>query len=69
MKKRPSFPGQKDAEAAPELWRLGPEAFKSYHNIRDPKDIQRRADAEIPLDKVYGHWPVGTDTDAYQNDR
>jgi TAT-translocated FGD2 family F420-dependent dehydrogenase len=53
--------GKKDAEAAAELWRFGPNAFKSYYNIRDPKEIQRRADSEIPLEKVYGDWPVGTD--------
>lgn len=53
--------GKKDAEAAAELWRFGPNAFKSYYNIHDPKEIQRRADSEIPLEKVYGDWPVGTD--------
>jgi F420-dependent hydroxymycolic acid dehydrogenase len=57
--------GEKDAKAAAELWRFGPKAFKSYYNIRDPKEIQRRADAEIPLEKVYGDWPVGTDPQAH----
>jgi TAT-translocated FGD2 family F420-dependent dehydrogenase len=50
-----------DAERAAELWRFGPKAFKTYYNIRDPKEIQRRADSEVPLDKVYGDWPVSTD--------
>jgi F420-dependent hydroxymycolic acid dehydrogenase len=50
-----------DAERAAELWRFGPKAFKSYYNIRDPKEIQQRADSEVPLEKVYGDWPVGTD--------
>jgi TAT-translocated FGD2 family F420-dependent dehydrogenase len=57
--------GKTDAEAAAELWRFGPKAFKSYYNIRDPKEIQRKADAEIPLEKVYGDWPVGTDPEAH----
>lgn len=57
--------GKKDAEAAAELWRFGPKAFKSYYNVRDPKEIERRADAEIPLEKVYGDWPVGTDPEAH----
>ncbi len=57
--------GRKDAEAAAELWRFGPKAFQSYYNIRDPKEIQRRADAEIPLDKVYGDWPVSTDPELH----
>src|SRR5271169_5190983 len=56
---------KKDAEAAAELWRFGPKAFKSYYNVRDPEEIQRRADAEIPLEKVYGDWPVGTDPEAH----
>ena len=50
-----------DAERAAELWRFGPKAFKSYYNIRDPKEIQQRADSEVPLEKVYADWPVSTD--------
>ena len=49
------------AEKAAELWRFGPKAFKSYYNIRDPNEIQQRADSEVPLEKVYGDWPVSTD--------
>ena len=56
---------KKDAEAAAELWRFGPKAFKSYYNVRDPEEIQSRADAEIPLETVYGDWPVGTDPEAH----
>lgn len=56
---------KKDAEAAAELWRFGPKAFKSYYNIRDPKEIQRRADDELPLEEVYGDWPTGTDPEAH----
>jgi len=51
----------KDREQAAELWRFGPKAFQTYYNIRDPKEIQQRADTEIPLENVYGDWPVGTD--------
>jgi hypothetical protein len=40
---------------------LRTKAFKSYYNIRDPKEIQQRADSEVPLEKVYGDWPVSTD--------
>jgi len=56
---------QQQAKAAAELWRFGPKAFKSYYNIRDPKEIQRRADSEIPLDQVYGEWPIGTDPNVH----
>jgi TAT-translocated FGD2 family F420-dependent dehydrogenase len=52
---------KRDAERAAELWRFGPKAFKSYYNVRDPKEIQQRADSEVPLEKVYGDWPVSTD--------
>jgi len=48
---------KRDAERAAELWRFGPKAFKSYYNIRDPKEIQRRADSEVPLENVYSDWP------------
>jgi len=30
-------------------------------NIRDPKIIQDRAEAEISLEKVFEGWPVDTD--------
>jgi F420-dependent hydroxymycolic acid dehydrogenase len=52
---------KKDAEVAAEYWRFGPKAFKTYYNIRDPQSIQQHADREIPLEKVYGDWPVSTD--------
>jgi TAT-translocated FGD2 family F420-dependent dehydrogenase len=56
---------QKDAEAAAELWRFGPKAFESYYDIREPAEIQRQAEAQIPLEKVYGDWPVSTEPDAH----
>ena len=40
-------------------------AFKSYFNIRDPQAIQDRATAELPLEKVYGKWPISTDPDVH----
>ena len=52
---------QSDAEAAAELWRFGPKAFKGYQDIPDPGAIQQRADSEIPLEKVLSSWAVGTD--------
>jgi F420-dependent hydroxymycolic acid dehydrogenase len=50
-----------EARQAAELWRFGPKAFKGYYDITDPAEIQRRAEAEIPLDKIISEWPVGTD--------
>jgi G6PDH family F420-dependent oxidoreductase len=52
---------QKEAEKAAELWRFGPNAFKSYFNIRDPQEIQRRAEVETPLEKVTEDWAIGTE--------
>jgi F420-dependent hydroxymycolic acid dehydrogenase len=49
------------AEAAADLWRFGPKAFKTYYNVRDPEEIQRRAKSEITLPQVYSEWPVSTD--------
>ncbi len=49
------------AEQAAELWRFIPKAFKGYHKIADPAEIQRRAEQEVPLGKVMADWPIGTD--------
>jgi F420-dependent hydroxymycolic acid dehydrogenase len=56
---------QKTTAEAAERWRFGPKAWKPYFNVRDPKTIQKRAEAEVPLEKVTEGWPVGTDPDAH----
>jgi len=56
---------RQDAEKAAELWRFGPKAFTTYYNIRDPKEIQQRAESEIPLEKVYSDWPISTDPNVH----
>jgi TAT-translocated FGD2 family F420-dependent dehydrogenase len=53
--------GDTEARKAAELWRFGPQAFKSLYNVRDPAEIQRRAVAGTPLDQVMKGWPVSTD--------
>jgi F420-dependent hydroxymycolic acid dehydrogenase len=57
--------GRKELEEAARLWRFGPKAWKPYFNIRDPKTIQERAEAEIPIEKVTEGWPVATDPDVH----
>jgi alkanesulfonate monooxygenase SsuD/methylene tetrahydromethanopterin reductase-like flavin-dependent oxidoreductase (luciferase family) len=52
--------GRNELNEAADLWRFGPKAWKHYFNIRDPKTIQDRAEAEVPLEKVTEGWPVGT---------
>src|SRR5207248_1042895 len=38
-----------EAEQAAELWRFIPKAFKKYYNTSDPAEIQRQAEADLPL--------------------
>lgn len=53
---------KKDAAAASaKLWRFLPKAFKKYYNITDPTAIEQQAEAELPLEKVFADWPIGTD--------
>lgn len=56
---------QSDAQTAAKLWNFIPKAFKGYHNIPDPAEIERRAQAELPLPKVYADWTVSSDPDAH----
>jgi TAT-translocated FGD2 family F420-dependent dehydrogenase len=57
--------GDKELKEAAELWRFGPKAWKPYFNIRDPKTIQQRANAEVPIEKVVEDWSVGTDPEVH----
>jgi alkanesulfonate monooxygenase SsuD/methylene tetrahydromethanopterin reductase-like flavin-dependent oxidoreductase (luciferase family) len=56
---------EKDAREAAGLWNFLPKAFKGYHEIESPAEIERRAKAELPLPKVYGEWTVSTDPAAH----
>jgi F420-dependent hydroxymycolic acid dehydrogenase len=47
------------------LWRFGPKAFKTYYNVRDPEEIQKEANTQIPLDQVYSEWPVSSDLNVH----
>jgi TAT-translocated FGD2 family F420-dependent dehydrogenase len=49
------------AQQPAELWRFIPKAFKSYYNVADPAEIQRRAESEISLEQVIKQWPIGAD--------
>jgi F420-dependent hydroxymycolic acid dehydrogenase len=50
-----------DARQAAELWRFIPKAFKKYYDITNPAEIERQADADLPLDQVFADWPVSID--------
>ncbi|HZU21576.1 MAG TPA: hypothetical protein VE998_02020, partial [Terriglobales bacterium] len=56
---------QKDAQRPAELWRFLPKAFKTLYNVRDPQEIQRRAEAEIPLQQVLKSFTISADPDAH----
>jgi F420-dependent hydroxymycolic acid dehydrogenase len=54
-----------DALLAAEQWRFIPKAFKTYFNVIDPAEIQRRAEAEVALDQLAAKWPVSTDPEEH----
>ena len=56
---------QTEAQYAAKQWNFIPKAFKGYHNIPDPAEIERRAAAELPLPKVYGDWTVSMDPEVH----
>ncbi len=56
---------KQEAARATEFWRFGPKAFNSYFNIADPAEIQRRAEAQIPIEKVEEGWAIGTDPEVH----
>ncbi len=49
------------ARQAAQLWRFGPRAFKTLYDVASPVEIQRRAEAETPLEEVTKSWAIGTD--------
>jgi F420-dependent hydroxymycolic acid dehydrogenase len=53
--------GKDEAAKYAELWRFMPKSWERYVTDPDPVDIQRRADRDIPLEQVYGKWPVSED--------
>jgi F420-dependent hydroxymycolic acid dehydrogenase len=47
-----------DARRPASLWHFLPKAFKGYYEITDPAEIQRRAEAELPIEKLLADWTV-----------
>lgn len=56
---------QAEAQTAARLWNFIPKAFKGYHNIPDPVQIEEQARAQLPLPEVYADWAVSTDPAAH----
>jgi TAT-translocated FGD2 family F420-dependent dehydrogenase len=47
------------------LWQFNPKSWQKYVNIPDPREIEREAKQEVPLDKVYESWLVSPDADTH----
>jgi F420-dependent hydroxymycolic acid dehydrogenase len=56
---------QADAVLPARLWNFEPKAFKGYENIPSPLQIEEDAEAQIPLQQVYGGWVVSPDPAAH----
>jgi TAT-translocated FGD2 family F420-dependent dehydrogenase len=52
---------ENDAKQAARLWHFIPKAFKKYFNVTDPAEIQRQAEADIPIEQIVKEWPVSAD--------
>lgn len=52
---------EEDAQRAAELWRFIPKAFRRYYDISDPEEIEQEAREELPLEQIFGQWPVSID--------
>jgi TAT-translocated FGD2 family F420-dependent dehydrogenase len=49
-----------ELQRAASLWRFSPNSSEYVENP-DPVDIQRRAEAEVPLEDVYKEWTISED--------
>lgn len=56
---------ERAAQEAAKLWNFIPRAFKGYHNIPDPAEIERQAAADLPLSKVYEEWVVASEPEPH----
>ncbi len=57
--------GQNKSEEAARLWRFIPNAWTEYVDIPDPREIERRAEKDLPLDQVYSQWIVSEDPEEH----
>lgn len=57
--------GKAEAEESAKVWRFIPKAWDEFVDNPDPRDILRRAEAELPLEDVYKNWVVSDDPDEH----
>jgi TAT-translocated FGD2 family F420-dependent dehydrogenase len=56
---------QAQAKDVAKRWRFLPKAWSDYVNVPDPREIDRRAQQEVPLDEVLQMWVVSPDPQAH----
>jgi alkanesulfonate monooxygenase SsuD/methylene tetrahydromethanopterin reductase-like flavin-dependent oxidoreductase (luciferase family) len=56
---------KEEAARTAQLWRFTPRAWSEYVNNPDPRDIQHRAEREVPLEEAYKDWPIGNDPEVH----
>jgi TAT-translocated FGD2 family F420-dependent dehydrogenase len=56
---------ESEARKYAELWRFAPRSYSDYTDNPDPRDIQRLAERDIPLEQVYAKWTVSNDPNAH----
>ncbi len=55
----------REAEPVARRWRFLPKAWSDYVNVPDPREIDRRAQREVPLPDVLRMWTVSPDPAAH----
>jgi F420-dependent hydroxymycolic acid dehydrogenase len=54
-----------EARHAAEMWRFIPNAWTEFVHNPDPRDIMRKSQAEIPLEKAMESWVAGADPETH----
>src|SRR5947209_8334033 len=50
-----------EARKCAPLWQFSPVSTARYTDNPDPRDIQRRAEQEVPIEDVFKSWTIGED--------
>jgi TAT-translocated FGD2 family F420-dependent dehydrogenase len=56
---------QQEAQNVAKQWRFLPKAWSDYVNVPDPREIDRRAQQEVPIEDVLSMWTVSSDPEAH----
>jgi F420-dependent hydroxymycolic acid dehydrogenase len=58
---------QADAKKAAEKWRFVPKAWEKYVDNPDPRDIQRQAQKDVPIEEAIKGWAIGGNPQVHIN--